>query len=152
MTLEELRTLARQLDIDLEQPSNLIYVFYTTGDGRVNNLSISVKRAKLPDGRKMGDGDLADLMQQYPDAREGRIVAVERPRGDLHRWIDAVELREKLHLSQRTIDRWVERGLLHPSCLGRKRYFDIDEVDRIIRSNIIQENGRIDKTGLESLA
>lgn len=151
MTIEELKELVDALKLDLNPQSNMIYVFYTTPDGTVNNLSISLRRAKLPDGHKMTDGDLAKLMQQYPDARRGTIMAVERPRGDLHRWMDAVEVCQALHTSRQTLRRWIHCGLLHPSTLGRKLYFDADEVDRILRENMITESGRLDETALESL-
>lgn len=151
MTIEELKELVDALKLDLNPQSNMIYVFYTTPDGTVNNLSISLRRAKLPNGHKMTDGDLAELMQQYPDARRGRIMAVERPRGDLHRWMDAVEVCQALHTSRQTLRRWIHCGLLHPSTLGRKLYFDADEVDRILRENMITESGRLDETALESL-
>lgn len=151
MTIEELKELVETLDIDLNPRSNMIYVFYTTPDGAVNNLSISVRRAKLPNGHKMSDGDLAGLMQQYPGAREGTIMAVERPHGNLHRWMDAVEVCQALHTSRQTLRRWIHCGILHPSTMGRKLYFDAEEVDRILRENMIRESGRLDETALESL-
>lgn len=147
MTIEELKRLAAALEIEVELQPQLIYVFYTTPDGLVNNFSISVKRARHENGRLMGDGDLSLLMQQYSDAREGSIVAVERPHGDLHRWLDRHDVIQALHTSESTLKRWIKEGLLHPSRMGRKCYFDAEEVDRLLRSNIIQENGRLDKTG-----
>ncbi|MBP3762578.1 MAG: helix-turn-helix domain-containing protein [Bacteroidales bacterium] len=149
MKLHELQRLAKALDIDIEQPSNLIYIFYSTPDGRVNTLTVSMKRAKLPNGRNMSDADLAALMQEYPDARDGRIMAVERPRGNLHRWVDREDVKQILHTSTSTIKRWERLGLLHPSRMGRRIYYDAGEVDRVLESNIIQENGRLDKTALD---
>ncbi len=148
MTLEELKQLVASLNLEPDPQPSLIYIFYATPDGVVNNLTVSLKQARLGNGRKMGDSDLAELMGQYPDARQGTVVAVERPHGDLHRWLDRDEVIRMLHTSKSTLARWVRLGCLHPSHLGRKTYFDADEVDRFLRSHMIQENGRLDKTGL----
>jgi hypothetical protein len=39
------------------------------------------------------------------------------------------------------------KGLLHPSRVGRRLYFDPAEVEALLRSNIIQPNGKADLTG-----
>lgn len=151
MNIETLRAMVEALDIDIEVQANLIYIFYVTPDGLVNNLSVSMKRAKLKDGRRMSDADLAKLMEEYPATRQGSVVAVERPRGNLHRWVDREDVKQMLHTSTTTIRRWEELGLLTPSRLGKKVYYDTAEVDRMLRNNAIQENGRLDKTALIGL-
>ena len=58
MTIEQLRKILEEMNIDFEPRPSLIYIFYETPDGLVNNLSISVRRAKRRDGRRMNQQEL----------------------------------------------------------------------------------------------
>lgn len=142
MTKQEIENLLHVLELDYEAEPTLIYVFYATADGRVNNFSINVRR-----GKSMSNEELAAFMAcEYPSTRGGRIMGIERQKGQYTEWLDSIELCQMLHISYRTMLRLVKRGVLNPSQMGRRMYFDHREVDRAIRSNMVKENGRIDKT------
>lgn len=148
MTNDELKEILRQLHLNIDSEPQLIYVFYQTADGLVNNFSINMRRARQRNRRPMTNSQLVDLMEsQYPDARDSRLLAVERPAG-LTRWLDTADVCQMLHVTRQTINRWARRGLLHPAKMGHRHYFDATEIDAVLRSNIIQENGRLDKKGM----
>lgn len=147
MSIEELREILEKLNIGFDEKPRMIYIFYETPDGMVNNLSVSLRRAKRRDGRYMNQRELMELTQKYPVARESKVIAVEHPNEGLTRWLDTVDVCEKLHTTRQTLRRWVLKGLLHPSRTGRRIYFDAKEVERLLNSNVIQENGRVDATG-----
>ena len=148
MTIEELRQLMHRLHLDADAEPQLIYLFYQTADGLVNNLTISLRSARQRNRRPMTDAQLADLMRQYPDAADARLLAIEHPQRGLTRWMDTDEVCQRLHICRQTLLRWSKRGLLHPAAMGHRHYFDADEVDALLRSNIIQENHRLDRTAL----
>ena len=149
MTIEQLKEIMHQLHLDYDAQPGLVYVFYQTPDGLVNNFSIHVHHARQDNRRPMGVEQLAALMErEYPATRQGRVIAVEHPQQGLTRWIDTADLCRRLHTTRRTLYRWRTRGLLHPSLMGNRLYYDIDEVETLLRSNILQENGRLDKTGV----
>lgn len=147
MTTQELKNILRALDIEYNPGPRLIYVFYQTDDGLVNNLSVSIRHGRSRRPKELGDNQLAELMQQYPDAADSRILAIERPEKGLTLWMDADQVCRRLDTSRRTLGRWVAAGLLHPSRMGNRLYFDPDEIERLIRSHIIQPNGRADLRG-----
>ena len=148
MKKEELEDLLHVLGLDYEAEASLIYLFYTTPDGLVNNFSINIRHARQRNRKPMTVQQLADLMQQqYPASRGSRLLAVERPDSRTH-WIDTAEVAKRLKVSPQTVNSWGRKGLLHPSRLGRKNYYDAAEVEKLLRSNIIQDNGRMDKTGV----
>ena len=117
MTIEELREILHRLHLDGDARPQLIYLFYQTDDGLVNNLTISLRSARQRNRRPMTQQQLAGLMEQYPDASGGKLLAVEHPAEGLTRWIDATDVCQRLHTSRQTLRRWVARGLL----LGRPR-------------------------------
>lgn len=149
MTHDELHSILQALDLEFDNEPRLIYLFYETPDGRVNNYSISVQCARSRGERPMTDRQLARLMEhEQPDSRGGRLLAVERP-DSLRRWIDTTEVCQILHTTPRTLYRWRVAGLLHPSFMAGRNYYDANEVDNLLKSNVIQENGRIDKKGIK---
>ena len=148
MTLDELKDLLRRLQLDYDAAPTLVYVFYQTADGLVNNFSISLRRARSRSGRPMTPEQLGALMQQYPAAAEGKIMAIEHPRQGLSQWMDMADVCRRLHVSRRTLTRWQQRGLLHPTRIGRRLYFNTADIEALLRSHLIQENGRLDKTSL----
>lgn len=147
MTKEELQEILRDLELDYEAEPTLIYLFYALPDGRVNNFSISVRR-----GDRMSDRKLERLMRsEYPATRQGKVVRVERPNWEPPtEWLDVTDVGRMLHVSDRTVRSWAKRGVLHPTSMqgGRKLYFDREEIDRVLASNAVMENGRIDLTAL----
>lgn len=146
MTIEELRQIMHQLKLDFDSTPQLIYVFYQTPDGLVNNFSINIQHARQSNRRPMTDQQLASMLEErQPDSRGGRLLAVERPDALTH-WLDSAEVCQRLHTTRQTINRWARRGLLHPACMGNRNYYDANEVEALLRSNIIQENGRLDRT------
>lgn len=78
---------------------------------------------------------------------EGALLALEHPQQGLTRWLDVHDVCRLLHTTDKTLRRWTHQGLLHPSRTGRRLYYDSAEVDALLRSNIIQPNGRADLTG-----
>lgn len=149
MTIEQLKDIMHQLHLDYDASPGLVYVFYQTPDGLVNNFSLHVHHARQANRRPMDASQLADLMaREYPATRQGRLLAVEHPQQGLTRWVETADLCRRLGTTRRTLYRWREQGLLHPSRLGNRLYYDLEEVDALIRSNIVQENGRLDKTGI----
>lgn len=147
MKVEELRELMHKLHLDGDVRPNLIYVFYQTDDGLVNNFSISLHSARQRNRTPMTAEQLSELMQQYPSAHGAKLLALEHPQSGLTHWIDAHEVCCRLAVCRQTLRRWVKRGLLHPSRLGGRIYFDPGEIEAFLRSNVIQPNGRIDTKG-----
>lgn len=148
MTKEELQEILHDLELDYEAEPTLIYLFYVLPDGRVNNFSISMRR-----GGHLNDQQLERLMRkEYPATRQGALIHTERPEKvpENTEWLDTTEVCQLLHISDRTLRKWKERGLFHPSEVegSRKLYYNRNEINRVLASNIVQENGRIDKTAL----
>ena len=136
MTKEEMQEILRDLELDYEAEPTLIYLFYVTPDGKVNNFSISLRR-----GGHLSDRQLERLMRrEYPATRQGTVIHTERP-GWISRteWMDVTEVCNMLHISERTLRTSTIDG-------GRKLYFKREEIDRVLESNAVQENGRIDNT------
>ena len=52
MTMDELKAILHTLKLDFDAEPQLIYVFYETPDGLVNNLSISVGSARQRNRRQ----------------------------------------------------------------------------------------------------
>lgn len=145
MTKEALQEILHVLELDYEAEPTLVYVFYATPDGRVNNFSISVRH-----GSTMSRKKLEELMRrEYPSTREGTVLAVEKPTDwrPMVEWLDTAEVCRLLHISRKTLWKWTRNGMLTPSKVNNGRvYFDRKEIDRMIQSNAICENGRLDKT------
>ena len=146
MTIDELREIMHQLKLDFDCEPQLIYVFYQTPDGLVNNLSISISSAHQRNRRPMTAQQLAELMKLYPDAADARLLAVEHPSQGLSHWIDATEACRRLCICRRTLQRWEKLGALHPSRVGRRTYYDATEIDTLLRNNAKLDNGRLDQT------
>lgn len=145
MTKEELQGLLHILELDYEAEPTLIYLFYTTPDGKVNNFSISVRR-----GGTMSDTRLEELMRrEYPSTRQGTLVAVERPEPvSTTEWLDTTDVCQILHISIRTLKRWTARGLFRPVRMEgcRRNFFLRSDIDQVLKNNTVMENGRIDIT------
>ncbi len=146
MTIEELRQILHQLHLDYDAQPNLIYIFYTTDDGLVNNFSISLHSARQRNRRPMTVEQLGKLMEQYPATAHATVTAVEHPREGLRQWLGADEVCRRLNTSRRSLLRWVKAGMLHPATIRRRQYFDADEVDRMLADNVVDDHGRIDST------
>lgn len=146
MTHEELKSILQRLQLDYDAAPSLVYVFYQTPDGLVNNFSISLRRARSRNGHPMTPEQLGLLMQQYPAAADGKVVAIEHPQQGLSHWLEAAEVCRRLHVSRRTLQRWQQYGVLQPSRIGKRLYFDAADIEVFIRSHRIQDNGRLDKT------
>ena len=148
MTKEQLKQILEALHLEYESKPTLIYVFYQTDEGLINNFSISVKRARQRNRQPMTPSQLAALMErEYPATRQGKILAVEHPDEGLTRWMDTKEVCDLLRTTPRSLRRWAQKGLLHPSHTGSRNYYDAADVEALLRSNIIQPNGRMDTTG-----
>ena len=149
MTTEELQDILHVLGLDYEAEANQIYVFYVLPDGRVDNFSLTVRR-----GARMSDTDIVQMMRrEYPATRQGRVMSVERPewRPAKDEWLDTADVCAMLKVSDRTLRRWCKKGYLKPRYTDRKVYFSRNEIDALINSNAIQENGKLDESFLEHI-
>ena len=147
MTKEELQEILHELELDYEAEPTLIYLFYQTPDGRVNNFSISMRR-----GGHLNDRQLERLMRcQYPATRECTVIHTERPEAtpQYAEWIDSNDVCRLLHISRKTLWKWTKRGLFTPSKVEGRVFYSRTEIDNVIASNLRQENGRMDKSALQ---
>ena len=147
MTKDEIAEILRILELDYEAEPTLIYLFYVLPDGRVDNFSLTVRR-----GARMNDKEIVSLMRrEYPSTRQGTVMAVERPewRPAKDEWLDTADVCSMLKVTARTLRRWCKKGYLKARYTDRKKYFSRKEIDALINSNAIQENGKIDKSFLE---
>lgn len=135
-----------QLHLDFDAEPTLIYIFYRTPEGLINNFSISLHAARQRNRQAMTAEQLGNVLGQYPAAADATVVATEHPREGMRQWLDADTVSRRLHTSRRSLARWVQRGLLHPARMNRRLYFDAAEVDRMLADNIITDQGRIDST------
>lgn len=149
MTKDELEDVLHVLGLDYEPEANQIYVFYVRHDGRVDNFSLNVRR-----GSGMSDSEILTLMRrEYPATRQGEVTAVERPHGmrrveQVQRdWIVVNTVCEMLGVSRKTLRKWTAKGLFHASHVGDRIFYERAEIDRVMRANLVQENGRIDGVG-----
>ena len=158
MTKEELEDMLHVMGLDYEAETDQIYVFYVRPDGCVDNFSISVRR-----GRKMSDNAIVEMMRrEYPATRQGEVMAVERPRGCVYskaqeqrertkeEWLDTTDVCNMLKVSDRTLRSWRRQGYLKGYNTGGRVYYSRQEIDALLRSNAIQENGKLDKTVLHN--
>ncbi|MBR1550178.1 MAG: helix-turn-helix domain-containing protein [Bacteroidales bacterium] len=145
MTNEELKRIMEMLELDCEAPIPLIYVFYRLPDGRINNYSISVRR-----GNKMSDEHLVELMRHSsPTLRDSEVLAVDRPDWvPPTEWLDVPDVCRLLRISRKTLWKWTRKGLLNAAKVEGRTYYDRADIDRMIRDNVIMENGRLDSTVL----
>ncbi len=143
MKREDLQEILHLLEFDVENDPTLIYVFYETPDGVVHNFSVSVQH-----GHRMSDRRLEALMKrEYPATRQGRVMCVERTdRQTFVEWMETMEVCRMLHVSEKTLRRWTHRGMFHPSQIGRRLYYSREEVETVLKSNAILDNGRLDYT------
>ena len=147
MTKDEIQEILHELELDYEAEPTLIYLFYVLPDGRVNNFSISMRR-----GGHLNDRQLECLMRnEYPASRQGSVTHVERPEKTPENveWLDANDVCRLLHISSRTLRRWTRRGLFTASVIDRRIYYSRTEINHVLTSNIVLENGRIDNPGLK---
>ena len=158
MTKEELEDMLHVMGLDYEAETDQIYVFYVRPDGCVDNFSISVRR-----GRKMSDNAIVEMMRrEYPATRQGEVMAVERPHGFVNikaqeqrertkeEWLDTTDVCNMLKVSDRTLRSWRRQGYLKGYNTGGRVYYSRQEIDALLRSNAIQENGKLDKTVLHN--
>ena len=97
------------------------------------------------------------MRNEYPATRNGRVMALERPNGLKHfdqvkrDWVDVHTVCKMLGVSRPTLHKWTTEGLFHASHVGDRIFYERGEVDRVMRANIIQENGRVDKVGAKAM-
>lgn len=66
----------------------------------------------------------------YPN--EGGVLQEE--------WIENAELSHRLNISLRTLQSYRERGVIGFSTIGRKIYYKLSEVDKLLKTNRIKGN------------
>lgn len=64
----------------------------------------------------------------YPN--EGGVLQEE--------WIENAELSHRLNISLRTLQSYRERGVIGFSTIGRKIYYKLSEVDKLLKTNRIK--------------
>ena len=62
----------------------------------------------------------------------------------INNWLDKSEVAIMLRITTRTVERWSKKGIFHAYKVNGKTYFLREEIDSVIKSNIVQENGRLD--------
>ena len=146
MTKKEMQKILQILGLDYEAEPSLIYVFFEHPDGRIDNFSVSLRR-----GRKMTDKSIVELMRkEYPATRDGEVVAVERPgrKPRSEEWLDSTDVCNMLKISKRTLRSWKRQGLFSASTVNGKNYYRRTDIEQLLKDNVVQENGRIDRTVL----
>ena len=96
----------------------------------------------------MSNKELENLMRrEYPSTREGTVVRVERPKWQPPvDWMDSSEVCRLLNISRKTLWKWTKRELFSPSRIEGRLYYNRQDIDRVIASHAINENGRLDTT------
>ncbi len=145
ITHDEMQSILHELGLDYEAEPSMIYLFIERPDGRIDNFSIGVRR-----GRELSDSGIVDLMhREYPATRQAAVVAMERPQEQLQHdeWLTVRAACDMLQVSARTLRNWAKKGYVLPHIIGGRVYYSHSQIDRLLKSNIVQENGRIDKSG-----
>ncbi len=72
---------------------------------------------------------------------------------ETNKWLNVVQLTEKLQISRRTVYRWMKLGVVRGYRFDGSRtlYFLDSEVDDFLKMNVIAPSGRLDKVGIEEL-
>ena len=53
----------------------------------------------------------------------------------LKNFIDEIDIQRLFNISERTVYAWIEKGDLTPSCLGRKKFFDLQAIYKKLGRN-----------------
>ena len=153
MTKEELEDVLHVLGLDYEPEANQIYVFYVRPNGLVDNFSLTVRR-----GSGMSDSEILTLMRnEYPATRNGRVMALERPNGLKHfdqvkrDWVDVNTVCKMLGVTRKTLRKWTNKGVFNASHIGDRLFYERADVERVMRANVIQDNGRLDSVSARVL-
>ena len=83
-----------------------------------------------------------------PAAHNAKVLAVERPGKQPVEWLDATDVCRLLGISRQTLRRWMALGVLHGARVGKRYYFECEAIDAFVRSNMMQENGRLDRANI----
>ena len=67
-----------------------------------------------------------------------------------YKWLNVVQLEEKLQISRSTVNRWMKLGVINGYRFkgARTLYFLESEVDEFLSRNLIMPSGRLDKVGM----
>jgi len=79
------------------------------------------------------------LMEKL-DALSEYVYSMERPavESEDERWVDSHEVCRFLKISDRTLQRLRTNGKITHSCIGGKYYYQIIELKKLLRKNIIK--------------
>lgn len=73
------------------------------------------------------------------------------PRPEVARgWVDGTDVMEALHISPRTLQTLRSNGTIGYTTLGKKYYYRIDEIDRLLRDNYVMFRLSAQRGGDES--
>jgi excisionase family DNA binding protein len=87
----------------------------------------------VSDLRAILSAELADALEQLVDERVA--AALERiGRSDAGSpWLTIQEAAERLRISERQLHRWLKRGRVRSTCIGRRRLLHSDDLDKLAR-------------------
>jgi predicted DNA-binding transcriptional regulator AlpA len=91
------------------------------------------------------------MRRSSPSLRQTEVLGVERPDWvPPVEWLDIPDVCRLLRISRKTLWKWTKKGILNAAKVEGRTYYDRADIDRMIRDNAIEENGRLDKTVLYS--
>lgn len=69
------------------------------------------------------------------------------------KWMNVVQLQEKLQISRSTVYRWMKLGVVRGYRFRDSRtiFFLESEIDDFLRRNVIAPSGRLDKVGMADM-
>ncbi len=69
------------------------------------------------------------------------------------KWMNVVQLQEKLQISRSTVYRWMKLGVVRGYRFRDSRtiFFLESEIDDFLRMNVIAPSGRLDKVGMADM-
>ena len=80
--------------------------------------------------------ELADALEQLVDERVAAALEA-RGRSDTGSpWLTIQEAAERLRISERQLHRWLKRGRVRSTCIGRRRLLHRDHLDEMARSYV----------------
>jgi hypothetical protein len=76
------------------------------------------------------------LLLEKIDALHAEVQRMKNPVDQFAtEWIDGDEVMKMLNISRRTLCNYGSQGLLNPSRIGKRRFYDVKEVSEMIKRN-----------------
>jgi excisionase family DNA binding protein len=91
------------------------------------------------DLRSLFGSELAQAIERIVDERVAARLAEREHASGSTPWLTVAEAGERLRVSERTIERWLERGRVRSSTIGRRRLLHRDDLDAYVRATTGEE-------------